>query len=368
MPAIETFPLGGMALVRASGGNAVAVVDGRARDILEGLGRGANETELAHRHSAAAGGLAQASSQIAALKRLWAELAARSATAAPADVGAAEDRPPALDAVCRLGDRPVRLQIWPRTLARVLAEVTRPCHASTGDAGEATLVVRRVAGRYRLTVDGSPALATRDLMLARSEVLRLLVLAAHPGRRWLAVLHGAAVVGPRGAALLCGASGSGKSTLTGMLVSGGLALATDDYAPIEAGSRAVWPVRFGMSVKEGSWPLLAPQFPALAKAPVIRTRGRRQRYVKPPNWAAGPAPVRCLVFPLYGAGEPLALLRLAPEEALALLARSGGWYESSRERLAELTRWIGEVPAYALSYGDGAAAVAAVRRLLAGDA
>ncbi|MFO1049885.1 MAG: hypothetical protein U1E52_18540 [Geminicoccaceae bacterium] len=120
-----------------------------------------------------------------------------------------------------------------------------------------------------------------------------------------------------------------------------------------------------MSVKEGSWPLLAQHFPGLARAPVIRTRGRRQRYVTPPAWAAAPAPVRCLVFPLYVAGEPLEPLRLAPGEALALLARSGGWYESSPERLAELTQWVGEVPAYALSYGDSTAAVAAVRRLLA---
>ena len=84
-------------------------------------------------------------------------------------------------------------------------------------------------------------------------------------------------------------------------------------------------------------------------------------------WAAGPVPVRCLVFPIYGAGETLALIRLDPGEALALLARSGGWYESSSERLGELTEWLGALPAFALSYGDGEAAVRAVRHLLAVD-
>ena len=116
-------------------------------------------------------------------------------------------------------------------------------------------------------------------MIARSETLRRLVLASHPEREWLAVLHGAGVAGPAGAALLCGFSGAGKSTLTGFLVASGLELVTDDYAPIEAGTRLLWPVPFGLSVKEGSWPLLAPHFPDLAGAPLIRTRSRRQRYL-----------------------------------------------------------------------------------------
>ena len=54
--------------------------------------------------------------------------------------------------------------------------------------------------------------------------------------------------------------------------------------------------------------------------------------------------MRCLVFPLYQPGAPLELTALRPGEALALCARSGGWYESSRERLAELVDWLGALP------------------------
>ena len=74
--------------------------------------------------------------------------------------------------------------------------------------------------------------------------------------------------------------------------------------------------------------------------------------------------MRCLVFPLYQPGAGVELIALEPGEALELCARSGGWYESSRERLGELTDWLGRLPAYALSYGDAAGAVAAVRRLI----
>lgn len=80
--------------------------------------------------------------------------------------------------------------------------------------------------------------------------------------------------------------------------------------------------------------------------------------------ASTPQHVRCLVFPLYRAGTSLELLKLRAGEALELCARSGGWYESSSERLEELTRWLERTPAYALSYGDAAKAVTAVRRLL----
>ena len=369
MLALDTFPLDDVALVRAPATGVVAVVDRDARAILAGLCAGRAVPEIARSHARATGrALSTALAEVAALERCWRALAD------PPDAGplpplpSEPRRPPALDSLCHLGERPVRLRVWPPGLAHVLAAVTAPCRsppdATGGRAPEIT--IHRRDGRYLLAVDEVVCVATADLMFARSEALRRLVLAAHPTRAWLAVLHGAGVAGATGAALLCGWSGAGKSTLTGLLVASGLALVTDDYAPIEADSGSLWPIPFGLSVKEGSWPILAPHFPALSRAPLVRTRGRRQRYLTPPLVATEPQPVRCLVFPRYEPGARLELLPLRPGESLQLCARSGGWYESSPERLAELVAWLGTRPAYALSYGDGAAAVAAVHRLLAG--
>ncbi|MGD9512295.1 MAG: hypothetical protein AB7X49_27525, partial [Geminicoccaceae bacterium] len=270
MSAIESFPLGDLTLIRIPASGGVAVVDRRVQEIIEALGAGHSAADLAMRHAAAAGGLDAAMRQVAAVREAWLGLARPAAPPATIPLpGAMTD--PALDAVCDAGERPVGLRVWPRGLARVLAAVTEPCRRPAGPAGaSAEIAVRWGRGRYWLSVDGSVCLATRDPMLARSEVLRRLVLASHPGRDWLAILHAAGIVGPDGAALLCGSSGAGKSTLTGMLVASGLALVTDDYAPIEAGTHALWPVPFGLSVKEGSWPLLTPHLPALATAPVIR--------------------------------------------------------------------------------------------------
>ena len=368
MSGIETFPLGDMALVRAPRSGVVAMVDLPTRAILEGLATGARVGALARAHARATGGEVQvATARIAELRRAWRELDTPFRPAVPR-LPPAEEELPTLDMRCRVGAATVRLRIWPPTLARIVAAVTAPARlggdGTGGGPGEPVLEVRRVHGSYHLQGDGEHLLGTDDLMIARSEILRWLILASHPGRAWLAVLHAAAVAGPAGAALLCGCSGAGKSTLTGLLLASGLELVTDDYAPLEMGTRLIWPVPFGLSAKEGSWPILAPYFPQLARAPLVRTRRRRQRYLAPPALARGPFPAACLVFPLYQPGAPAELTRLEPAESLQLLTRSGGWYENSRDRLAALVDWIGSLPAYALAYGNGAQAVAAVRALI----
>ncbi|MFZ1428882.1 MAG: hypothetical protein WAS21_19160 [Geminicoccaceae bacterium] len=366
---IVSFPIDDVALVAAPATGAVAVVDATARVVLEGLRNGESEAALVTRLSRRCGvDRAVAAGHIADLRRTWTTLARPLRRRTRPASFPQSTRPPALDAVCDVGPVPVRLRIWPPRLAALVGAVTAPCrgpgHDWAGVANGPTLDACRVGRCYLLFRDGAHLLSTDSLMIARSEMLRHLVLASHPDRAWMAVLHGAGVAGPDGAALLCGSSGADKSTLTAMLLADGLDLVTDDYAPLEVGSNKLWPVPFGLSVKEGSWGLLAPRFPDIASAPVVRTRGRRQRYIRPPRMASTPQHIRCLVFPLYRAGTPFELLKLRAGEALELCARSGGWYESSRERLQELTRWLERTPAYALSYGDGVDAVAAVRRLL----
>jgi hypothetical protein len=365
-----TFTLDDMTLLAAPATGSVAVVDAAAGQALEALRRGEDERRVAATLARSRGSSdAAAAVELAELRQSWSRLAAprRPARGVAPSKMAGVGRP-VLDIVCRVGPTPVRLRVHPPHLARLIAAITAPCRLGFLKDAEAEawpmLEVLRARGHYRLFLDSTCLLTTDDLMIARSETLRRLVLASHPDRRWLAVLHAAAVAGPAGAALLCGTSGAGKSTLTGFLLASGLAFVTDDYAPLEAGSWRLWPVPLGLSVKEGSWPLLAAAFPDLATATIVRTRQRRQRYVRPPRIASAPAPVACLVFPLYQPGTGVDLVALRPGEALALCAQSGGWFESSPERLEELTRWLARTPAYALSYGDTGGAVAAVRRLV----
>ena len=363
------MPVDDVALVAAPTTGAVAVVDAAARAVLEGLRDGQGKSAIAAMLTRGYGvEPSGAVRQVADLRRAWLRLASARKRRTSSPPPKPEQSGPALDAVYAVGATPVRLRLWPPRLAMLVGAVTAACRADgewVGAQSMPTLEARRVRGRYQLYEDGRHVLTTANVMIARSETLRRLVLAGHHERKWIAMLHAAGVAGPDGAALLCGTSGAGKSTLTAMLLAAGLDLVTDDYAPLEAGSHRLWPVPFGMSAKEGSWPLLAAHFPDLATLPVIRSRGRRQRYLRPPRLATTPQRVRCLIFPLYRPGAELDLLALRPGEALELCARSGGWYESSRERLEEFTRWLVQTPAYAMSYGDGAAAVSTVLRLLA---
>ena len=317
--------------------------------------------------------VADALGEVVALRRAWVGLATARRPTRPPALPARSARRPSLDTVCRVGVRAGAAADLAAEARALLAAVTAHCRYEDagvhGSDGISTLEAWRVGGRYLLFQDHRHLLTTDNLMLARSELLRWLVLASHPERAWLAILHGSAVAGPNGAALLCGTSGAGKSTLTGFLLASGLDLVTDDYAPLEAGSQRLWPVPFGLSVKEGSWPLL--------RTPLCRPRddAGRSHPAAPPalcppapdgDRAAAGAMPRLPALPARGRrrADRTATGRgagaLCTQRRLVRELRASGWPSSragSRRK-----------PAYALSYGDTAGAVAAVRRLLAARA
>ena len=183
---------------------------------------------------------------------------------------------------------------------------------------------------------------------------------AIPERDWLAVLHAARRRAPRRRPAVRLQRRRQEHADGPACVASGLDLVTDDYAPLEIGTRLLWPVPFGLSVKEGSWPVLAPHFPDLGGAPA----GPHAR-APPALWPAapdgdGPHSAACLVFPLYQPGASVELTPLDPPRRCAA--------DPQRRLVREFTRavgglvdWIAALPAYALDYGDGADAVAAVR-------
>ena len=79
-------------------------------------------------------------------------------------------------------------------------------------------------------------------------------------------------------------SGSGKSTLTAALVHAGLRYFSDDVVPLDHGLR-IRPMPLGISLKEGSWPVLAARYPELGDsaglprpaAPLFADRGATPR-------------------------------------------------------------------------------------------
>jgi hypothetical protein len=163
--------------------------------------------------------------------------------------------------------------------------------------------------------DGSFAVLADDVVLAaaptptdsparaRHRCLTALVESARYGRRWLGILHAAAVVEGGQCVLLSGGSGSGKSTLAAGLVATGATFMSDDYTPLEQSTWLAWPVPYAPSIKRGSWRVLHRHYPSLRASPVHRHRGLELRYLALDAACRAPLdqglPVRALVFPRH---------------------------------------------------------------------
>jgi hypothetical protein len=179
-----------------------------------------------------------------------------------------------------------------------------------------------------------------------------------------AILHASAVLVGGRALVLAGDSGSGKTTLAAGLVGGGGRLLADDLLPLMSDGRLA-PVPFALSLKAGSWDVLARLFPPLARLPVLTSRGLKVRYLWPGAGRAAnaPAPPAVILFPRHADGAAPQWQRLSPRQCLERLIDSGTQLEPIDGALAGLARLAAETPAYAVSYdglGDAAAAIRAI--------
>ena len=190
----------------------------------------------------------------------------------------------------------VSLPAWMRGARATLGLVPRRLPGATrcgvlweAESGRFLLTVPEVA-RYlategrSLTIDPDPDADPADV----SRFALTTPLAALCLERGLPVLHAAALIGPSGAAVICGDSAAGKSTLAAALALRGWTLIADDLAPIAldddfapivqpTGSRiALWPdavEALGVDITHATDPegfpaRWAPEFVALAPTPV----------------------------------------------------------------------------------------------------
>jgi hypothetical protein len=181
-----------------------------------------------------------------------------------------------------------------------------------------------------------------------------------------ALLHaGAVTLGDKGACLP-GISGSGKTTLIARLVGQGLTYLADDMTPISMCGRILpWPMP--MSVKLDSWGVLSAHHPTLEEAPTFEVKGTRARALNPATeaWQSGPTQAHVLIFPKFVPGGATQVKSLRPFDALQRVIEAGILLESPiTEERVEALRWVGTVPAYALSYGDVDDAASEAVRLL----
>lgn len=108
------------------------------------------------------------------------------------------------------------------------------------------------------------------------------------------LVHAAAVAGEAGAFLLAGSSGSGKTTLCLLLAGHGFRLLTDDFTPVERGTRTATPFPKALGVRHGAGSSAARR---TAGATITGARGLLSHDGLPSEArASGPAPLRGIVF------------------------------------------------------------------------
>lgn len=185
-------------------------------------------------------------------------------------------------------------------------------------------------------------------------------------------VHGAALATADGTLVLAGVSGAGKSTASAYLVAQGWRFGTDDSIAIGfAGAEAVvLPYPGAISLKPGSFTVLAPHYPQLGTLPLIGGGNRRGCYVPVPRHLQidpdGPeSRVRGFVFPRFKAGSPLRVEPVSIARAvLELMEAEFDFAESAGA--AELDAFfdtLERLPRHAIFYGDLAELEMALRRL-----
>lgn len=164
-------------------------------------------------------------------------------------------------------------------------------------------------------------------------------------------------------------SGSGKSTLTAALISSGFQYYSDEVAAVALTSGDLWPIAKNLSVKPGSYRLLADSYACLGTISTRPRPGTKQiHFMAPPASARPlePVAIRHVVFPRYRPGAATELTPIPRSVALPRLLeqclRAGA---PDSRAMGAMIRMVQGARCFELGVDDLPAAVAALERLTA---
>ena len=185
-------------------------------------------------------------------------------------------------------------------------------------------------------------------------------------------LHAAAVSLDNRGVLFPALGGSGKTTLSAYLLKNGYQLINDDSVHM-AGCEGpettaqIFPIPSPISIKSGSWKVLASYFPELSEYTPYSLGDRQLKLVPVVDEDILKTPVPCslIVSPRYVAGAPCSLQPISATETLQILINSGCYLERpvKIEALAVFVEWLQSCRRYRLEYSSLADAAAEIRQL-----
>lgn len=154
--------------------------------------------------------------------------------------------------------------------------------------------------------------------------------------------HAAAVLAPAGAVLFVGEAGAGKSTLAAALAAEGFPHLADDVVPVCPVSATVWPSPWAISAKPGSWAVLAPTHPRLARArPWTTLAGKRVRSLEPVERApAARYPIAAILAVSHAPDASATVAPWSTSEAVGALAAPFGGLPRTADGLASVVEAV----------------------------
>ncbi|UZW55321.1 HprK-related kinase A [Sphingobium sp. JS3065] len=181
------------------------------------------------------------------------------------------------------------------------------------------------------------------------------------------LLHASSVEKDGRALVMTGESGSGKSTLAAQLGERGWRLMGDEFALLDLETGAVFPFPRLVSLKNGAIDVLAAEAPPSRMGPLLAGTAKGDiRHLVPNGDAIGRmgegAMPALLLFPRFGHEADVRPVGQG-EVFMRLTQASTNYVALGEPGFAALTRFVRNIPARAIDFPSGDAAIALVERL-----
>jgi hypothetical protein len=187
------------------------------------------------------------------------------------------------------------------------------------------------------------------------------------GRDPLAIFHAGACGSSSRCVIFPASTQSGKTTLAAVLMKMGLTFYGDDSVLLERDTLSVPVMPFALTVREGSWDVLIPRFPALKNAAIVPRFGQRVRFLPPAGEKQDGycEQVSAIVFARFNVDSANEIAELDSLQILLRLQQSGFWVAHDQQSIRAFLSWIESTAAFALSYSDVDQAASIIRGLVA---
>lgn len=212
-------------------------------------------------------------------------------------------------------------------------------------------------GRYPIVHNGACLDTGFDLADAAIKCMREATVLATRYHPWLIIIHAAAVARGSSGILIPAVGGSGKTTLSAYLMARGYGYLNDDVVPLLKGARNLSPVPASLSIKRGSWNVLAAEFPELAGLPEYGRGERCLKYLPPQSHQVCTQPVRCRVvlLPDYSpATTGVTVEAVSAVDVFQDIIEGGCSIKRpvQPQELQSVVAWLHDMPCYRISYSQ----------------